>query len=147
MSTAPKIYDSNTPVTSNPAQYGLMRRVPLSYEDAITRVTATLKEQGFGVLTEIDVKKTLKSKLDKDFTRYMILGACNPPLAFRALSAEIDVGLLLPCNVCVYEDPKTGGTVVSAVDPRTLVHLTQRQELKPFAEEVRTKLIAALAAV
>lgn len=147
MNAVPKSQAAASSVTPNAAQYGLMRRVPLGYEEAIARVTATLKEQGFGVLTEIDVKKTLKAKLDKDFTRYVILGACNPPLAFRALSAEMDVGLLLPCNVCVYEDPKSGGTVVSAVDPRTLVQLTQRQDLKPLAEEVRGKLTAALAAV
>jgi uncharacterized protein (DUF302 family) len=113
----------------------------------VERVTATLKEQGFGILTEIDVKKTLKAKLDKDFTRYIILGACNPPLAFRALSAEIDIGLLLPCNVNVYEDPRTGETVVSAVDPQVLVEVTGRQELAPIADEVKAKLRAALEAV
>ncbi|MBI4082891.1 MAG: DUF302 domain-containing protein, partial [Candidatus Lambdaproteobacteria bacterium] len=82
---------------------GLKRRVALPYEKAVERVTALLKEQGFGILTEIDVKSTLKAKLDKDFTKYVILGACNPPLAFRALSAVPEVGLLLPCNVTVYE--------------------------------------------
>lgn len=134
-------------VTPNAARYGLMRRVGLSYDEAVQKVTATLKEQGFGVLTEIDVKKTLKAKLDKDFTRYIILGACNPPLAFKALSAELDIGLLLPCNVTVYEDPKTHETVVSAVDPQTLVDITQRKDLQPLASEVRSKLMAALAAV
>jgi uncharacterized protein (DUF302 family) len=134
-------------VQQNATHYGLMRKVKLSYEDAIVRVTATLKEQGFGILTEIDVKKTLKAKLDKDFTKYIILGACNPPLAFKALSAELDIGLLLPCNVTVYEDPKSGETVVAAIDPQTLVDVTGRKDLQPLAAEVRGKLTAALAAV
>jgi uncharacterized protein (DUF302 family) len=134
-------------VHPNRGKYGLIREVNLTYAQAVERVTATLKEQGFGILTEIDVKKTLKAKLDKDFTPYIILGACNPPLAFRSLSAEIDVGLLLPCNVCVYEDPTSHKTVVSAVDPQTLVDLTHRKDLEPIAAEVRTKLMAALAAV
>jgi uncharacterized protein (DUF302 family) len=136
-----------TAVRQNAANYGLIRQVDLPYAQAVERVTATLKEQGFGILTEIDVKKTLKAKLDKDFTPYIILGACNPPLAFRSLSAETDIGLLLPCNVCVYEDPTTHKTMVSAVDPNTLVQLTQRKDLEPIAAEVRTKLMAALAAV
>ncbi len=134
-------------VQQNAARYGLVRQVDLSYAQAVERVTATLKDQGFGILTEIDVKKTLKAKLDKDFTPYIILGACNPPLAFRALSTEIDIGLLLPCNVCVYEDPVSHKTVISAVDPQTLVDLTGRKELEPVAGEVRAKLMAALAAV
>lgn len=134
-------------VQQNAARYGLIRQVDLPYAKAVERVTATLKEQGFGILTEIDVKKTLKAKLDKDFTPYIILGACNPPLAYRALSAEIDIGLLLPCNVCVYEDPVTHKTVISAVDPQTLVDLTGRKDLEPVASEVRAKLMTALAAV
>jgi uncharacterized protein (DUF302 family) len=134
-------------VQSNAAKYGLVRQVNLTYAQAVERVTATLKEQGFGILTEIDVKKTLKAKLDKDFVPYIILGACNPPLAYRALSTEIDIGLLLPCNVCVYEDPSSHKTMISAVDPMTLVDLTGRKELEPVATEVRAKLMAALAAV
>ena len=134
-------------VHANHGHYGLVREVPLTYTQAIERVTATLKEQGFGILTEIDVKKTMKAKLDKDIPPYMILGACNPPLAYRALSAETDIGLLLPCNVCVYEDPKTGKIMVSAIDPQTLVDLTGRSELEPLATEVKTKLKAALANV
>ena len=127
--------------------YGLIRQVDLSYEKAIEKITATLKDQGFGVLTEIDVKATLKKKLDKDFTKYIILGACNPPLAFRAFSEEIDIGLLLPCNVCVYEDPKSGKTVVSAIDPGVLVTVTGRADMKPLADEVRVKLQTAIDAV
>jgi uncharacterized protein (DUF302 family) len=134
-------------IRTDAPRYGLTRRVSLPYEQAVERITATLKEQGFGILTEIDVKKTLKAKLDKEFTKYVILGACNPPLAYRALSAEIDIGLLLPCNVNVYEDPRTGETVLSAVDPQVLVEVTGRTELAPIADEVKTKLRAALEAV
>jgi len=128
-------------------KYGIFRRVDMPYEQAIARITETLKEQGFGVLTEIDVSTTLKAKIDKDFTPYKILGACNPPLAFRALSEEIDIGLLLPCNVTVYTDPKNGETVVSAIDPAVLVDVTGRKDLEPIAAEVKGKLTAALDAM
>ena len=138
---------SQAAVRTDAPRYGLTRTVELPYERAVERVTAALKEQGFGILTEIDVKKTLKAKLDKDFTKYIILGACNPPLAFRALSAELDIGLLLPCNVDVYEHPRTGKTIVSAVNPEILVEVTGRKELAPIAAEVRAKLMAALEAV
>lgn len=134
-------------VMSNAAQYGLKRNVAMGYDEAVARVTAALKEQGFGILTEIDVKKTMKAKLGQDFTPYVILGACNPPLAFRALTAEMDIGLLLPCNVTVYVDPVSRATVVAAVDPQTLVDVTGRQDLQPVAHEVRAKLTAALAAI
>ncbi|MBI4081021.1 MAG: DUF302 domain-containing protein, partial [Candidatus Lambdaproteobacteria bacterium] len=90
---------------------------------------------------------TLKAKLDKDFTKYVILGACNPPLAFRALSAVPEVGLLLPCNVTVYEEAGSGNTIVSAMDPEAMVELTGRRELAPVAQEARTKLLAALEAL
>ena len=127
--------------------YGYSRTVALSYEQAVERVTATLKEQGFGILTEIDVKATLKKKIDKDFTKYVILGACNPNLAYRALSGEIGIGLLLPCNVTVYEDPADGKSVVSVLDPETMVSLTGRPEIAPLAREARDKVVAALEAV
>ena len=141
MSTAAAVKQAVKP------RYGILRTVDLGYEQAVERVTETLKAQGFGILTEIDVKATLKKKLDKDFTRYVILGACNPPLAFRALSEEIDIGLLLPCNVNVYEDPASHKTVVSAIDPQVLVEVTGRQDLQELAEEVRSKLTAAIEAV
>lgn len=134
-------------VQSDSPGYGITREVALPYEDAVGRIRETLKEQGFGILTEIDVKQTLKAKLDKDFTKYIILGACNPPLAYRALSEELNIGLLLPCNVDVYEHPENGRTVVSAVNPEVLVQVTGRQELAPIAEEVRAKLTAAIEAV
>jgi uncharacterized protein (DUF302 family) len=128
-------------------KYGYARTVALSYEQAVERVTATLKEQGFGILTEIDVKATLKKKIDKDFTKYVILGACNPNLAHRALSGEIAIGLLLPCNVTVYEDPSDGKTVISVLDPETMVSLTGRPDIAPLAQEARDKVVAALKAV
>lgn len=132
---------------SENTKYGIKRTVELSYEDAITKITETLKSEGFGVLTEIDVKKTLKKKLDKDLSPYMILGACNPPLAFQALTTEIDVGLLLPCNIIVYEDPKTKKTVINAIDPMSLVQVTGRDDMNDFAEQVKKKLTTAIEAV
>ena len=96
-------------------EYGFTRTVNLPYETAVQRVKEELKNQGFGVLTAIDVKATLKEKLNVDFTKYVILGACNPPLAHSALQVEMNIGLLLPCNVIVYE--KEGKTVVGAFDP------------------------------
>jgi uncharacterized protein (DUF302 family) len=128
-------------------RYGIFRRVDLTYEQAVEKVTETLKGQGFGILTEIDVKKTLKQKLDKDFTKYVILGACNPPMAYKALTEEVDIGLLLPCNVTVYEDKQSGKTVVSAIDPEIMVEVTGREDLKDFAAQVKTMLVAALDAV
>ena len=132
---------------SNETIYGIKRTVSLSYEKAVQKVTETLKAEGFGILTEIDVKATLKKKLDQDFTKYIILGACNPPLAFKALSEEIDIGLLLPCNVVVYEEPKSGETVIGAIDPATMVQVTGRKDLQAFAEEVKKKLNTAIQAV
>lgn len=127
--------------------YGIKRTVDLSYEEAIARVTETLKEQGFGILTEIDVKQTLKKKLDKDVAPYIILGACNPPLAHQALTQEQDIGLLLPCNVVVYEDTKTKKTVVGAIDPEAMVQITARDDMKDFAAAVKEKLTKAIEAV
>ncbi len=129
------------------SKYGLKRVVSLSYEEAVEKITATLKEQGFGVLTEIDVKATLKKKIDKDFTKYIILGACNPNLALQALTKEKDIGLLLPCNVVVYEDPENGETVVAVIDPAIMVQATGRNDLDEFAQSVKEKLQNALDAV
>jgi uncharacterized protein (DUF302 family) len=110
-----------------------------SYEDAISRATDALKEEGFGVLTEIDVKATLKKKLDKGFRKYVILGACNPSYAYRSLEADLDVGLLLPCNVIVYEtDDKK--VYIAAINPVSALEIIQSQELRNIAEEVSEKL-------
>ena len=97
-----------------------------------------LKQEGFGVLTEIDVKATLKKKLDVDFRKYVILGACNPPLAHQALTAELEIGLLLPCNVIVYE--VNGGSVVSIVDPISMLDVVANPDIQPVADEARTRL-------
>ncbi|BAM00865.1 MULTISPECIES: DUF302 domain-containing protein [Caldilinea] len=120
-------------------QLGIQVRLNTSYEEAIERATVALKEQGFGVLTEIDVKATLKEKLNVDFKKYKILGACNPPLAYRALTAAPEVGLLLPCNVIVYED-EAGGAVVTLTDPMSMVAFLDNPALQPVAEEARSRL-------
>ena len=110
-----------------------------SYEDAVSKVTDALKEEGFGVLTEIDVKATLKKKLGVDFRKYVILGACNPPYAYRTLQTDLDVGLLLPCNVIVYEtDGKKA--YVSALNPVSALEVIKNKELRKIAEEVSEKL-------
>ena len=119
--------------------YAFSTVLDTSYEDAISRVTDTLKEEGFGVLTEIDVKATLKKKLDKEFRKYVILGACNPPFAHRSLEADLDLGLLLPCNVIVYEtDDKKA--YIAAINPVSALEIIQSQELRNIAEEVSEKL-------
>ena len=125
--------------------YGLRVTTDLSYEEAIERMRGALKEQGFGVLTEIDVKRTLKEKKDIDFRRYVILGACNPGFAARALSAEIDIGLLLPCNVVVYETDD--GTVVETIDPIVTLGRVQNKALEPLGAEVKAALTKALEAL
>lgn len=124
---------------------GLEVKVAIPYEQAITKVTAALKEQGFGVLTSIDVQATLKQKLGVDFRPYTILGACNPPLAHRALSADLDMGLLLPCNVIVYavED----GAVISIADPLVMLKLADNPALNEMAQEARARLERVVAAL
>lgn len=119
--------------------YTYRKQLQLPYEKAIETVTAALKEEGFGVLTEIDVRQTLKTKLDVEFPRYVILGACNPPLAHKALLAEHEIGALLPCNVVVYDD-EAGGSVVTAVDPGTMLGVVENADLQPIADEVSERL-------
>jgi uncharacterized protein (DUF302 family) len=118
--------------------YGFSKAVSLPYEQAIEKVTEELKKEGFGILTTIDVRDTLKKKLDVDFNKYVILGACNPPFAHKALVAEEQIGLLLPCNVIVYE--KNGRTTVAAFDPMTMATLVENEALKAIAEEVTARL-------
>ena len=126
-------------------EYGIRTKVNLPYEEAVERITAALKEQGFGILTTIDVKETLKKKLDVDFRKYIILGACNPPLAHRALTTEQEIGLLLPCNVIVYEED--GGSVIAVADPIAMMSIVQNEELNAVAREARERLERALNAV
>jgi len=121
-------------------EYQFRTNLSLPYDAAVEKVTAALKEEGFGVLTEIDVQATLKKKLDADFRRYIILGACNPPLAHRALSAELEIGLLLPCNVIVYEGDDSESSVVSIVDPLAMLGTVANPGLQPVADEARARL-------
>jgi len=119
--------------------YGFSKTVNLSYEKAIEKVTEELKKEGFGILTEIDVKKTLKKKLDVDFKPYKILGACNPPFAYKALQAEEQIGLMLPCNVIVYVDDNSE-TVVSAINPIASMQAVKNDNLGEVAETIQSKL-------
>ncbi|MEO3756922.1 DUF302 domain-containing protein [Mycobacterium sp. B14F4] len=119
-----------------------------SFDDAVKRTREALADQGFGVLTEIDVKATLKAKLGEDMENYLILGACNPPLAHRAISVQRQIGLLLPCNVVVRSDPARRDTVlVEAMDPQILVDVSGEAELRSVADEVGAKLKAAIDAL
>lgn len=123
--------------------YGIGKMVPLSYDETVARVRETLQEEGFGVLTEIDVAATLKKKLDVDLgRRYVILGACNPRLAYRALTVEPELGLLLPCNVVVSE--ADGGTYVAAVDPNKALGVVGNDELQEVADQARAGLERAI---
>lgn len=125
-------------------RYGLSTVVQADYDRTVERTRAALAQEGFGVLTEIDVAATLKKKLDVDFRPYVILGACNPPLAHKALTAERDIGLLLPCNVIVYADDVPGRTVVAAMDPVEALQLTGNEAIRPIATDVRARLTRVL---
>ena len=114
----------------------------VSFDEARQRITDALKQEGFGVLTEIDVQATLKAKLDQEFRPYVILGACNPHLAHRALQAELGIGLLLPCNVCVWEED--GGSVVSIARPDAMFELVKNGALQPIVEDADQRLRRAL---
>jgi uncharacterized protein (DUF302 family) len=120
--------------------YGIQVEVALPYAEAVQRARDELKKEGFGVLTEIDVQATLKQKIDVDFRPYVILGACNPPLAHRALSTLTDIGLLLPCNVVVYAAEDPNHSIVSAIDPVSQLAVTGDDRVKPIADEVRSRL-------
>ena len=128
-------------------RYGFERRlVDTTFDQAVEKVTAALNSEGFGVLTEIDVKATLKKKLDVDFRRYVILGACNPNLAHRALGTEPQIGLLLPCNVVVQEGPE-GCVVVSIADPRAMFTMVDNAAVAPVAAEAEARLRRVIDAV
>jgi uncharacterized protein (DUF302 family) len=127
--------------------YGLRVTLPLSYEAAIARATEALQAEGFGVLTSIDVQETLRRKLDRAFRKYVILGACNPTLADRALHAELEVGLLLPCNVIVYEQGANESVVAAMAPLAALGIVGDNRELRAVAEEADGRLRRALAAL
>lgn len=132
-------------VTTHTA-YGMKKTVALGYDEAVEKVRGALKDQGFGILTEIDIKEKMKEKLGVDFKRYIILGACNPPLAHKALLAEPEIGLLLPCNVIVYENGARE-SVVAAVDPGAMMQVTGNVALQTIAEDAKARLTKALANV
>ncbi len=119
-------------------ELGFLSTLNITYEAALEKVTAALKTEGFGVLTSIDVKETMKKKLDVDFRKYTILGACNPPLAHKALTARPEVGLLLPCNVIIYE--QGDGTVVNIIDPISMLGFIQDPALEQVANEAHQRL-------
>ena len=118
--------------------YSIKKEVKISYDGAVLKVREALKNEGFGILTEIDVKATLKKKLNADFDNYLILGACNPPLAHKALQAERDLGLMLPCNIIIYE--KEGKTFVAAIRPTIQMQKINNPQLGPIAVHVEEKL-------
>lgn len=125
-------------------EYGISISVDLPYDQAVERIRAELAKEGFGVLTEIDVRATLQKKIGADFRPYVILGACNPTLAHKALTAEIDIGLLLPCNVIVYAADTPGKSIIAVMDPVEALDLTGNTRIRPVAEEARARLVRAL---
>jgi uncharacterized protein (DUF302 family) len=125
--------------------YGFSKSVDLSFEQTIDKITEELKKEGFGVLTSIDVKETLKKKINVDFKKYTILGACNPPIAHKALLEEEELGLLLPCNIIVYE--KDDQTIVSVFDPMIMTKVIDNEKIVPVAGQVKEKLERVLQSV
>jgi uncharacterized protein (DUF302 family) len=119
-------------------KYGFLKRLDLSFTDAVAQVAAALKKEGFGILTTIDVKEKFKEKLNIDFPQYHILGACNPPLAHKAITTEWNIGLLLPCNVIVYE--KEGSVWVGIIKPTQAMAIVENEQLKNIATDVEAKL-------
>jgi len=126
----------------NKTKYGYSKQVNFAFDQAVERIKAELEKEGFGILTEIDVKATLKKKLDVDFQNYVILGACNPPNAYKSLQAEIEIGLMLPCNVIVYQ--KDNDTFVSAVMPTIAMGMIDNKPLKDVAVNIESKLKNAI---
>ncbi len=126
--------------------FGFGKAVDMSFDDTIDKVSAELQAEGFGVLSDIDVAAKMKEKLDKDMPRYRILGACNPPLADKAISAIPDIGLLLPCNVVVRED-ENGNVIVAFMDPESVLSLVGDPQVEPLASEVKARLERVMAAL
>ena len=124
------------------SKYGFSKTVDLPYKEAVEKARVALKEEGFGVLCEIDIKEKLKEKLGVDFRNYVILGACNPPLAYKTLQQELGIGLLLPCNVVVYETDEAGKSVVAAIDAKTMLSVVgaHNATINAVATEVNEKL-------
>jgi len=131
------------------SKYGFSKTVDLPYKETVEKARAALKEEGFGVLCEIDIKEKLKEKLGVDFRNYVILGACNPPLAYKTLQQEIGIGLLLPCNVVVYETDEAGKSVIAAIDAETMLSAVgaNNATLNAVATEVNEKLKRVVAQV
>jgi uncharacterized protein (DUF302 family) len=137
--------DGDSTVAQKQSRYGFSKVVDLPYAEAVEKTRAALKEEGFGVLSEIDLKEKLKEKLGVEFRRYVILGACNPPLAYKTLQEEIEIGLLLPCNVIVYEAEDGKGSVVSAVNAKAMLSVVgEKPALDAVATEVNQRLQRAL---
>ena len=129
-------------------RYGLQVTIPVPYETAVQRATDALKGEGFGVLTTIDVKETLRAKLNREFRKYVILGACNPPLAYKTVQEDINIGLLLPCNVIVYEADDPANSVVAVIDAERMMSVVgESADLKTVAADVNEKLRRAIDAV
>jgi uncharacterized protein (DUF302 family) len=131
----------------NATRYAISTTVALSFEEALARTREALQAEGFGILTEIDVTAILRKKLNVAFRPYIILGACNPSLAYPALQAELDIGLLLPCNVVVYAMDDPARTVIAALDPIEALQLSSNPAVLPIAEEVRSRLERVVASV
>ncbi len=126
-------------------KFGYSRNVEFGFDDAVKRVKDTLKDEGFGVLSEIDIDEKLKEKLGVEFRRYKILGACNPPLAYKTLQEDLDIGLLLPCNVVVYEADEGGGSVVAAIDASAMLSVVgENPKIAEVSAEVDQKLRRAV---
>lgn len=125
---------------SNEISYGFQTAIDATFDETIERVTNALKDKGFGILTEINIQKTFKQKLDVDTSKYMILGACNPNLAHQALQEEPTIGLLLPCNVIVYEDQVRPQTHIAILDPLIMMQVTDNPALKAIADDANTRL-------
>ncbi|MGB7218742.1 MAG: DUF302 domain-containing protein [Vicinamibacterales bacterium] len=136
------------PKAASPVSYGFERRLEQgTVEEAVARVTTALRNEGFGVLTTIDIRDTLKKKLNAEFRPYIILGACNPTLAHKALTVDPQIGLLLPCNVVVQAAPEGGGVVVSIADPRAMFRIVDNPELTPVVDEADQRLRRVIASI
>src|SRR5579864_6706841 len=132
--------DGGGTMSAQTQQYGIRKKTRLSYREALEKTKSALQSEGFGVLSEIDLKAKFKEKLGVDSRSYMILGACNPPLAYKAVQAEPEIGLLLPCNVIIYE-AEDGGTIVSAIDPMSMVEIVgANPALLEVARDARARL-------